>query len=883
MKGNSCWLLAAALVSVLGTASGATYFVDSVGGSDATAGTSESAAWKSFNNINGRTFYSGDKILLKKGGVWNDTLWPLGSGVAGAPITIGVYGSTGNLPKINMAARDYGVLMRGMQYWTIESLEVAGGYPSANHSGIYIAGDGLRGFQIRNCVVHDIGGSYSIPFDRGGIMVLGANDILIEGCTVYNVHSDAGIEAGSNGNPHTSGLTVRNCTVFNNFGANACAGILPVSVDNVLVENNRVYGLDGIWTWNCTNAVMQFNEVYDTTCMTGGDGGGIHIDYYCKNNTIQYNYVHDCGGYGVCIYGADTSNLGGGFQVTSNSVIRYNIFSNNAKDPALAYQGDVLLGTFSNGWIDGAKIYNNTFYTKANHADGFWVNASSSISNSIFKNNIVVAANPRLVRVFGGVSFDNNIYWSTVGNVLWQNGGVSYTALSAWQASGQDAHSKLQDPLLANSGFHAVGWPTTQFLPAANSPAVNAGVDVGGMGSRDFLGQAIPQQSYYDIGACETGSSGGGNTGTTTTTDAKQDDSSSAVAYVGAGWFTWADSSCFGGSIHATNRPGDYFQYAFTGTGVQWYEVRNSNRGKADVYIDGAYKQTVDAYAAACQYNQLLYAISGLVSGSHTIKVVCNGQKNVSSSDVLIGLDALAVEAASSTPPPSTPPPASGANNAPVATADAFDIALSGTTTMAAKGVLINDKDADGDAMTAVLANNYTTGLGNLTLNADGSFSFTPTYGYFKAGDLVGFTYKAKDSKGAFSTEVSVLLTLKAGMATPPPTTIPPPATPPPPSANSAPVATGDNYSVAKGTTLSVPVPGLLANDRDSDGDALTAVLVNNYTTGLGNLTLNANGSFLFTPTYAYFKTGDLVGFTYKARDSKGAFSAETTVLITIK
>src|SRR5207237_5702252 len=41
-----------------------------------------------------------------------------------------------------------------------------------------------------------------------------------------------------------------------------------------------------------------------------------------------------------------------------------------------------------------------------------------------------------------------------------------------------------------------------------------------------------------------------------------------------------------------------------------------------------------------------------------------------------------------------------------------------------------------------------------------------------------------------------------------------------------APVAVPDSYSTPEDTTLTVPAPGVLANDADADGDALTALLV---------------------------------------------------------
>ena len=54
----------------------------------------------------------------------------------------------------------------------------------------------------------------------------------------------------------------------------------------------------------------------------------------------------------------------------------------------------------------------------------------------------------------------------------------------------------------------------------------------------------------------------------------------------------------------------------------------------------------------------------------------------------------------------------------------------------------------------------------------------------------------------------------------------------------------------------------MLGNDSDVDGDALTAVLVSGPANG--TLTLNADGSFTYTPD-ANFNGTD--SFTYKAND----------------
>jgi hypothetical protein len=94
--------------------------------------------------------------------------------------------------------------------------------------------------------------------------------------------------------------------------------------------------------------------------------------------------------------------------------------------------------------------------------------------------------------------------------------------------------------------------------------------------------------------------------------------------------------------------------------------------------------------------------------------------------------------------------------------------------------------------------------------------------------------------------------------------------------ANTPPVAAPDRYSASQGATLTISAPGVLANDTDSDGDPLTARLMNGPSRG--NLMLNADGSFAYTPD-AGFTGAD--SFTYTANDS-AAQSNTATVTITV-
>src|SRR5207249_1544242 len=62
-----------------------------------------------------------------------------------------------------------------------------------------------------------------------------------------------------------------------------------------------------------------------------------------------------------------------------------------------------------------------------------------------------------------------------------------------------------------------------------------------------------------------------------------------------------------------------------------------------------------------------------------------------------------------------------------------------------------------------------------------------------------------------------------------------------------APVAQDDAYSTNEDTPLTVPPPGVLANDSDADGDALAAILVSGPAHAAA-FTLNPDGSFSYTP-----------------------------------
>lgn len=87
---------------------------------------------------------------------------------------------------------------------------------------------------------------------------------------------------------------------------------------------------------------------------------------------------------------------------------------------------------------------------------------------------------------------------------------------------------------------------------------------------------------------------------------------------------------------------------------------------------------------------------------------------------------------------------------------------------------------------------------------------------------------------------------------------------------NRPPTAVNDSYSTASHTVVS---DNVLTNDSDLDGDILTVGSPGTYTLNYGELIININGSFTYTPGYF---TGVAETYTYTVVDSHGASSTAT-------
>ena len=172
----------------------------------------------------------------------------------------------------------------------------------------------------------------------------------------------------------------------------------------------------------------------------------------------------------------------------------------------------------------------------------------------------------------------------------------------------------------------------------------------------------------------------------------------------------------------------------------------------------------------------------------------------------------------------------------------------------ATAGVLINDSDRDGDSLTisavsgsgANVGNSTATTYGHITLNADGSYSYTADNtaaidGAASGAHLVdAITFTVSDGFGGTTSE-TLSMTLDR-----------------PASATADSLSSAENGQAINGSGGNL---NLLANDIDKDGDAVTITAVNGLASNLGTqivlasgalLTVNANGSYVYDPNHVF-------------------------------
>jgi hypothetical protein len=186
-------------------------------------------------------------------------------------------------------------------------------------------------------------------------------------------------------------------------------------------------------------------------------------------------------------------------------------------------------------------------------------------------------------------------------------------------------------------------------------------------------------------------------------------------------------------------------------------------------------------------------------------------------------------------------------NDAPVLLADQATMKPGGVLELnATQGVLANDRDVEGDALTVV--SHGAAANGTVLIAADGALRYTPNPG-FLGTETIAYTV----SDGLLSSIGTLTIDV----------------------ANAAPVAADDAGQVTTGRAITFTAAQLLANDRDAAGDVLTVSDLGAATNGQVSW---VNGQVQYASSLGFVGTDS---FSYQVSDGFGGVST-AQVLVSV-
>lgn len=528
--------------------------------------------------------------------------------------------------------------------------------PGTYNEAVYITRDGSANAPIT--LRSEVPGEALIraPSNAWNAVTINANYIVIDGFDVNSAGGGDGIE----------GNDVHHVTVKNNVvHGNGESGIQFNWSEFLVIEGNETYdnasdgwfsGISVFENRNITGdtttpgyrTIVRNNVSYDNVTKTGEhtDGNGIIIDDFQSNHTAGYpNYTYPTLVENNLVYG----NGGKGIQVawSDNVTVRNNTAYHNNVD-------DLNTGTWR-GEISNAQSSNNTFINNIAIADP-----------SINPNNTAI---------------DNTSYggYSNVG-VVWMNN-ITFNGTpgaASVRTDGGNARPTTADGNLLGVDPRLGDPAGGDFSPTPDSPVVDAGREVDGIGETDVLGQTRVVGSI-DIGAIESGS------GPATSTNTPPVGVNDTGFSVDAGSSIVIDAD----RLLANDSDAD-------GDPLELVSVRSASGGTVDLNASGdvVFRAATDASGA----------------GGFTYTVADdNGATDTATVTVMVD------------PLPDTP---DDTNTAPNARRDTGLTATAGETVVIdADRLLANDIDPDGDPLTIVSVRTNAKN-GTVGLDADGNVVF---------------------------------------------------------------------------------------------------------------------------------------------------------------
>jgi hypothetical protein len=402
-----------------------TYYIDSVAGNNAQAGTSPDAPWRDFTNVNGRTLGPGQRLLLRRGSTFNQELNVSARATADNWAEIGDYGA-GARPIIrrNWDIDDRCALVRNPDFLRIHSLVVC---HAAKGLIVTYTESGHRGLVIEDCIAHHIEGLYR--FNAHGI----PEWLDRRGPTGDALHGSSGIAISG---ATARDLILRDCETFQ------CSSGYFVRGDDAIVD--RVYCHD--------------NYVHNTSP---------HPFVVAVHRSVLRNSIFDAAG-----WHASAGTMGVMLGDPQGLIIR-NCYFRNQPDSGSHDEGGVDFENSGNGClIDHCTFENNA--GAAIEVLGLKAPQPTNVEirNSRFiKNNTANKLGPSEVFIWGRVR-DPAVCCST-GSVH----GNGYVLLPGVEFFLNEAPRLTSWTLAANTQYASVA-EIDRAMPFNRPPQVDAGPDI---------------------------------------------------------------------------------------------------------------------------------------------------------------------------------------------------------------------------------------------------------------------------------------------------------------------------------------------------------------------------------------------------------------------
>jgi L,D-transpeptidase catalytic domain/IPT/TIG domain/Putative peptidoglycan binding domain len=185
----------------------------------------------------------------------------------------------------------------------------------------------------------------------------------------------------------------------------------------------------------------------------------------------------------------------------------------------------------------------------------------------------------------------------------------------------------------------------TDFIGLSGASAVTFGGVPATSYTVDSPSQITAKAPAHAVGTVDVQvTAAGGSSGNTAADDftflTRYDQIDSRLSYVGA-WEALSRSLAWKGIYGRANTKGASVTIAFIGERLDWIATKGTGMGKADVYVDGAFQETVDLAGATALYRQDVWSTGSLPSGVHKVRIVYSpanytgGYINVDAVDVL--------------------------------------------------------------------------------------------------------------------------------------------------------------------------------------------------------------------------------------------------------